>query len=263
MERMLVVIFDDEKKAYEGSRALYQLDLDGDISIYAEAVISKNTDGKLSVKQAADDFPIRTLGGTAMGSMLGLLGGPIGFGIGAVAGTFAGAMADLHVSGVDGEFLDDVAKSLKPGKYAVVADVSEEWVTPVDTRMEALGGVVLRTARSAVEREQVARQEATMRAELASLKAEHAKAKAESKKRLQSRIEQLEAKLQATLRRNQQQHEELKREMDAKVKAVQQRASKAQGDAKVALEARVAELRREYELRVTQRVPADAGGSHH
>jgi uncharacterized membrane protein len=263
MERMLVVIFDDEKKAYEGSRALYQLDLEGDISIYAEAVISKNTDGKLSIKQADGDFPIRTLGGTAIGSLLGLLGGPIGFGIGAVAGTFAGAMADLHVSGVDGEFLDDVAKSLKPGKYAVVADVGEEWVTPVDTRMEALGGSVYRTARSAVQHEQVARQEATMRAELASLKAEHAKAQAERKKRLQSRIERLEAKLQETLRRDQQQHEELKREMDAKVMAVQQRAAKAKGDAKVALEARVTELRSEYELRKTKRAAAEAAGGHH
>lgn len=261
MERMLVVIFDDEKRAYEGSRALSELDLEGEISIYAEAVISKNADGKLSIKQADGDFPIRTFGGTAMGSLLGLLGGPIGFGIGATAGAFAGALADLHVSGVDGEFLDDVSKALKPGKYAVVADVSEEWVTPVDTRMEALSGIVYRTARSAVEHDQIARQEAAMSAELASLKAEHAKAQAERKKRLQSRIEQLEAKLQAKLRRNEREREEFKRETDAKLKAVQHRAARAQGDAKVALEARAADLRREYELGKTKRAAAASG--HH
>ena len=246
MEKMLVVIFDDEKRAYEGSRALNQLDLEGNISIHAESVISKNADGKLTVKQADGDFPIRTLGGTALGALLGLLGGPIGLGIGATTGYFAGLVGDLRVAGVDGEFLDDVSKALKPGKYALVADVSEEWVTPVDTRMEELGGVVYRTACSAVEHEQTARREAMIRAELTSLKAEHAKAHAERRKELHSRIEQLEKNLQAKLQRDQQQREELKREMDAKVHAVQQRATKAQGDAKVALEARVAELRREF-----------------
>ncbi|MGA2841551.1 MAG: hypothetical protein ABSG18_15475 [Steroidobacteraceae bacterium] len=45
---------------------------------------------------------------------------------------------------VDTDFLTDVATALTPGKYAVVADVDEDWVTPVDTRMEAVGGVVFR-----------------------------------------------------------------------------------------------------------------------
>lgn len=263
MEKMLVVIFDDEKKAYEGSRALYQLDLEGNISIHAESVISKNTDGKLTVKEADGDFPIRTFAGTALGSLLGLLGGPIGLGIGAAAGGFAGIVGDIRAAGVDGEFLDDVSKALKPGKSAVIADVSEEWVTPVDTRMESLGGVVYRTARSGVEHEQIAREEATTRAEIAGLKAEHAKAQAERKKRMQSRIEQLEAKLEAKLRRQQQQREELKREMDAKVQAVQHRAAKAEGDAKVALEARASELRREYELGKAKQAAAGAPSGRH
>jgi hypothetical protein len=80
MEKLLVVIFDDEKKAYEGSRALSALDAEGSISIHSEAVVSKNADGKLSIKEADGDFPIRTLGGTALGSLAGLLGGPVGFG---------------------------------------------------------------------------------------------------------------------------------------------------------------------------------------
>jgi uncharacterized membrane protein len=258
VERMLVVIFDNEAKAYEGSRALYQLDQEGSISIYSEAVISKGADGKITTKQADGEYPIRTLAGTSLGSLLGLLGGPLGIGIGAAAGAFAGAMADVHVAGVDVDFLDEVSKALKPGKCAVVADVSEEWVTPVDTRMEALGGTVHRAARSSVEHERVERQEATMRAELASLKAEQAKAQTERKKRLQSRIEQLEAKLQATLQRDRQQREEREREMDAKLKSVQQRASKAHGDAKAALEARVAELRRDYEGSKTKRTSSGA-----
>jgi len=57
MERMLVVVFEDEKKTYEGSRALAALDSEGSISVYAEAIIRKNDDGTVTVKQIDDDFP--------------------------------------------------------------------------------------------------------------------------------------------------------------------------------------------------------------
>ena len=85
--------------------------------------------------------------GTAIGSLIGLLGGPIGLGIGATAGVLAGGVADLHAAGVRADFIDEVSAALTPGKYALAAEISEEWVTPVDTRMEALGGVVFRTPR--------------------------------------------------------------------------------------------------------------------
>src|SRR6516225_5915721 len=146
MERLLVVVFKDESRAYEGSRALSQLDGEGSIAIHAESVIRKNADGTATVKQAEGDFPIRTIGGTALGGLVGLLGGPAGAALGAAAGSAAGGISDLYAAGVDADFLDDVSATLRPGKCAVVADLSEEWVTPVDTRMETLGGIVFRTA---------------------------------------------------------------------------------------------------------------------
>ena len=261
MEKMLVVVFDNEKQAYEGSRALYQLDMEGTVSIHGESVISKKADGTLTVHEADGDFPIRTISGTALGSLIGLLGGPVGFGIGAAAGAFAGFLGDLRTAGVDGDFLDDVSKALQPGKSAVVADLSEEWVTPVDAQMEELQGVVFRTTRSAVEQEQIAREEANLRAEMAQLKAEHAQAKAERKQRLQSMVERLNTKLQAKLQKQQQQREELKREMDAKLHAIQERAAKVKGDAKAALESRIADLRRDYEVGKAKLTGSAAVGS--
>src|SRR5260370_26400633 len=115
---------------------------------------------------------MRTIGGTAIGSLIGLLGGPVGFGIGAAIGATTGIIGDLYVAGVNTGFLDDVSKALTPGRFAVLADVSEEWVTPVDTRMEAGGGVVLRTAKEHFEEEQWAREAATLRREIDPIKAE-------------------------------------------------------------------------------------------
>lgn len=229
MEKMLVVVFDNEMQAYEGSHALKQLDAEGSIAIHAESVVQKNADGTVSVKQAEGDFPIRTVGGTAIGSLVGLLGGPLGLGIGAAAGALAGAVADLNVAGVNADFLDEASRALTPGRCAVLADVSEEWVTPVDTRMEALGGVVLRAARTTVEHEQTAREKAELRAEIEALKAEQARAHAERKAKLQAKIDQLNAKLEKKLEEHKTRLEQMKRETEAKVHSLQQKAAKAQG----------------------------------
>ncbi len=247
MEKMLVVLFNNESKAYEGSRALKQLDAEGSMTIYAEAVIKKNADGTVAVKEVDDGFPIRTVGGTAIGSLIGLLGGPVGLGIGAAAGALAGGIGDLNAAGVDAEFLDDVAAALTPGACAVVADISEEWVTPVDTRMEALGGAVVRSARKSVEDQQRARDVAALRAEIDQLKAEHARAQADRKAKLQAKIQQLNVKLQAKLDQAKQRSEQIKSETEAKVQALQMKAEKAQGDIKATLEARAKRIREEYE----------------
>jgi uncharacterized membrane protein len=247
MEKMLVVVFDDEPKAYEGSHALKQLDAEGSITIYAESVIKKNADGTVTVKQVDDGFPLRTLAGTAIGSLLGLLGGPVGLGVGAAAGALAGSIGDLHVAGVDAEFLNDVAATLTPGKCGVIADVSEEWVTPADTRMEALGGTVFRAAIKSVEDEQRARDVAALRAEVDQLKAEHARAHADRKAKLQAKIDEFNAKLQAKLDQAKQRSEQIKSETEAKVQALQKKAEKAHGDIKATLDARVKQIRGEYE----------------
>jgi len=250
MEKMLVVIFDDESKAYEGSRALNQLDSEGSVTIHAEAVVTKNKDGTVTVKQTEGDFPIRTISGTAIGSLIGLLGGPAGLAVGALTGTMAGNLADLFVAGVDSDFLNDVSNVLTPGKYAIVADISEEWVTPVDTGMEGLNGVVFRTPRKSFEDAQRAGDLAELRAEIDQLKAEHARAKAERKAKLQAKIDNLNTRLQAKLQLAKQRSEQIKNETEAKVQALQKKAAKAQGDAKVAIDARVTEIRKKYEQSV-------------
>ena len=82
MEKMLVAVFDNESKAYEGSRALAQLDADGSIAVHAQAVIKKNPDGTATVKELNDEFPVGSVAGTTVGSLIGLLEGPVGLAVG-------------------------------------------------------------------------------------------------------------------------------------------------------------------------------------
>ena len=252
MEKMLVVVFDNETRAYEASRALNQLDIEGSIAVHAQSVISKEPNGTVKVKQTEGDFPIRTITGTAIGSLVGLLGGPVGVAVGASAGVLAGSFGDLYVAGVDSDFLTEVSAMLTPGKHAVVADISEEWITPVDTRMEALNGVVFRTTRKAFAQDQAAFAEAELRAEIQQLKAEHARAQAERKVKLQAKIDALNAKLQNKLEQAKQKSEQLRQETEAKVNALQKKAVKAQGEIKAVIDARVKEIRAQYDQAVAR-----------
>jgi uncharacterized membrane protein len=243
MDRMIVTVFDNESKAYEGVKALGQLDFEGSISLHAGAVIKKNTDGKVTIVETAGDFPVHTVGGTALGSLIGVLGGPIGFAIGATTGTLVGGLLDLDRAGVNGDFLSEVSSTLTPGKWAVVADVSEEWVTPLDTMMEALGGTVFRIARWSFEDDQDRRAAATLNADIAEIKAEIAVSRAEDKAKLQAKLDALEKKLQGKLDNVKLKSEQRKKEAQAKVQALKEKASKAKGDVKAKIEKRINEIK--------------------
>jgi uncharacterized membrane protein len=247
--KMIVAVFDNEKNAYEGSNALRELHAEGSISLYASAVIAKDTDGKVTIKQAAERGPVGTGVGLLTGSLIGLLGGPVGAAVGASAGTFGGVLYDLAKAGVGGEFLDEVSRELQPGKVAVVAEIQEEWLTPLDTRMEAIGGVVLRRAREDVVDAQIERDASTFKAELVALKAEHAQASKQAKAKLQAKINSAKAKLQATQDRAKMEAESAKREMEAKIESLKKQVAKAKGDAKAKLEARITEVQADHKRR--------------
>jgi uncharacterized membrane protein len=251
MERMVVVVFDDQKAAYEGYKALVQLDYEGSVSIHAGAVMKKNADGTVSVEQSGDDFPIRTFGGTAIGALIGLLGGPIGLAIGAAGGALVGSVADLDRAGVNTDFVTDASNKLTPGKWALVADISEEWVTPLDTRMEALGGTVFRSSRESFEDQRDASEIAAMKADLAQLKAEQGRSQAEHKVKLQKKIDNLRAKLQSKLDQAQRKSEARQKEAEAKIQALEKKAAKSKGEAKGAIEARISTIREQTKATTT------------
>jgi uncharacterized membrane protein len=222
---MLVVVFDKENRAYEGRNALLQLDAEGSITVFAHAVIARNADGTATAKQGNDSGPLGTLVGTSLGSLIGLLGGPAGLAIGATVGLLAGSTADLNNARIGSDFIDDVSKQLLPGKFAVLAEVQEDWTTPVDVRMEAIDGTVFRRALSDVTHTVNEEEIAAMKADLAQIKAEHAKARADRKAKLQEKISQLESKIQASMEKAKERRHAAELQAKAKVEALKAKAA--------------------------------------
>ena len=231
MERMLVVVFENESKAYEGTKVLRQLDLDGSITVYAHAVVVKKPDGAVIARERDDQGPYGLLVGTALGALLGALGGSAGLAIGATAGLLAGGAADFHNARVGEDFIDDVAKALSPNGAAVVAEIGENATGPVDAQMEAIGGTVFRRALSEVKHTVHEEHLAAIKADLAQMKAEHAQVRVQRKARLQEKINQLESRLQAQLQKDKERREAAEREAAAKVELLQKKAAAAKANA--------------------------------
>ncbi len=252
MDKILVVVFDSESKAYEGSQALQELQNEGSINLYAKAVIAKDATGKVTVKQSGDMGPVGTAVGLLTGSLIGLLGGPVGVAIGVTVGTSGGMLYDLAQLGVGEDYLDEVGKSLLPGKAAVVAEAWEEWMLPVDNKMEALGGVVFRSTRMDFVDDQMEKDVDALNADLDELDAEFAQASAEAKKKLQTRIDNTKAKLQAAQDAMQARLASSQKETEAKVQSLEAQTAKARGERKAKLEKRIAELKADQKRRSDQ-----------
>ena len=249
MSKMMVAVFDDEKKAFQASKALLDLHRDGNITAYAGAVVARDADGRVTVKDEADEGPIGTALGMMTGALVGLIAGPEGMVVGAALGSMMGMTADLINLGVGADFVDEVADHLAPGKVALVAEIDEYWTTPVDTKMEELGGTIIRRNRIDVEDEQIERDIAALEDEYQALKAELEETHEENKAKVQAKLDATKAKIEAAGDRAKAKLDSLEKEGEAKIKAVEKQIADAKAETKEKLEQRKAALKADYDKR--------------
>ena len=249
MNKMLVAVFETEASAFEGLSALRNLHKDGDITLYASAVVVKDAAGKIAVKQAADEGPVGTAVGLVTGSLIGLLGGPAGVAIGASIGSLGGLVFDIDRSGVDVKFLDEVSAALSPGKSAVLAEVEETWTTPADTRLHKLGGTVFRRLRSEVVEDQLMRESAAFEADLKALQEDLKHADAETRAAIQKDIQQVKLQIQMLQEQAKKRLDQAKAETDARLQSLRDQAKQSSDRAKRRIDKRMTEVKADFELR--------------
>ena len=247
--KILVSVFDSEQAAFEGLTALKDLHRDGDITLYASSVVAKDASGTASVRQRADNGPLGTLVGMVTGGLIGLLGGPVGVAVGAYVGGFGGLMYDLLNVGVGMDFVDEVSASLTPGKAAVVADVDEVWVTPIDTRLGALGGTTFRRFRGEAVDAELIRETESTRTELEQLRAELRETSGEAKANVETAIDGQRRKLQGLVDRVDTTLAQQKAEFEARLATLREQQAKARASQRQRIDARMDELKASHEAR--------------
>jgi uncharacterized membrane protein len=249
MSKYIVCVFENGKAANEGVRAVRQLDDEGSITVYEGAIISKDEKGAIRIEDSKVDGPIGTLTGMLLGGLIGILGGPVGLVMGAAAGSLSGLFVDMYSVGVSSQFLEEVEQNLTPGKYAVVAEIAEGWTTPLDTRMEELGGKVYRSWRIDVEDEQIERDIQATNREFKELKEEWNQATDEAKNKLKAKMDATRDKMKALDDRAKKKAEALKKQAEAKINKLNEQRAKIKEDFKKKLEKTRDELKADYEQR--------------
>lgn len=249
MNKTLVAIFDNEDAAFNGLTALKELHRNGDITLYDSAVITKSMMGETRIVKAPDDTPTGTFLGMFLVALVGALGGPIGIAVGAASGTLVGATTDMFRDSVDYGFVDQVREAMTLGKVAVVADVEETWVTPVDLTITEQGGIVFRRLRHEVVEDQLAREHAEFEEELKELKKDLATATSETKAKVQARIASVEKSINETRAQAAARAKKLAAEWAAKREAMENQLKEANIRERARIKDQMDKARKEFEIR--------------
>jgi type I site-specific restriction endonuclease len=163
--------------------------------------------------------------------------------------TLIGAAFDLTEEGIAQDFVEEAGAGLETGKAALIAEIDEQWQVPLDTRMEALGGNLLRQTRTQIEDAYAERAVQAAERELAALEAE-------TVAHVQPQADKLQAKIDAAQRKLQAKQSELAAKMQAvedegnrKIAVLEAQLATATAESKAVLQERLAEVRSEYSRR--------------
>lgn len=118
MSNLIVITFDNPDEAGKVRQAIRTVQKQGNISLDDSAVIVKDADGKVKIKDEIDrGVKVGAAGGGLLGLLIGSVFFPIaGLVIGVAGGALAGRMADL---GIQKSFIEDVTNALAPGTSAL------------------------------------------------------------------------------------------------------------------------------------------------
>jgi uncharacterized membrane protein len=141
MSHILVITFDDEKQAVSVLESLKNLEHKSLLSIKDAAVIVKDADGKVQIKNMVETgVKWGALGGSALGLLIGGLLFPVaGVLIGAAAGALIGKTFE---TGVDKKFIQEVRDSLTPSSSAILFIIGSENVDALIAVLEPYSGKI-------------------------------------------------------------------------------------------------------------------------
>jgi uncharacterized membrane protein/sporulation protein YlmC with PRC-barrel domain len=145
---LLAKVFDGPEEAGEALKAVQALQKEGVLKLRNAAVLVKEEDGKLALKETGDlDVKGGRLFGAITGGLIGLLGGPIGVIVGAAAGAGVGGLAAKKIDlGFSDEFLETFQQRLQPGNSALIVLVEGKSIEQVTQAWAEEEGIILRQA---------------------------------------------------------------------------------------------------------------------
>lgn len=142
--QLIVAAFNDEEAARQALDQLKMAQAEGLIDIQDAAVLRKDHDGKLHIKETSDWGTGRgaAIGGVA-GAAVGLIAGPALLVPVAVGALIGGLSAKWRDSGQRDDQLEQLGKDLKPGSSAIIVVAGDASVEQVKEAFQEAGGDAL------------------------------------------------------------------------------------------------------------------------
>ena len=134
--QVIVAAFDGMDSAKEAFEDLKQLEKEKSIKIENAAILRKDHDSKLHIRDVKDMTGTRgaVLGGVT-GAVVGVITGPVGW-VALGGAAIGGLVAKLKDGGFDNSRLEQWGDRLQPGTSALVAVVDQIWVREVEAALK-------------------------------------------------------------------------------------------------------------------------------
>jgi uncharacterized membrane protein len=125
---VILAVFEDETTASKAYKDLQKAEKDKKVDLENIVLISKEADGKINLKEAAEKIAGEASIGALVGGALGLLAGPVGvITLGAAGAALGGISAKLDDVGFDDESLKMLGEKLEPGNSAILAVLESQY----------------------------------------------------------------------------------------------------------------------------------------
>ncbi|HEV2528420.1 MAG TPA: DUF1269 domain-containing protein [Thermomicrobiales bacterium] len=142
MADAIAILFNNDEDGVLALRDLRTLETAGRLSLADTAVVARNPEGQLYVRNELDSG---TETGMTVGALVGALFGPLGLVAGVVGG---GAIGGQTENKVDDDFVNEVEQSIGPDRSALFLAIKEAEADALISTFSAYQGRILRSTLS-------------------------------------------------------------------------------------------------------------------
>jgi uncharacterized membrane protein len=143
MNQLIVIAFDHLEDARKAMKGLRDLEHRGLVQFEDTAIVERDLDGKVHVRnEVSGTTETAAVVGAILGGLLTFVFPPVGIVVGAALGAAVGASMG---TGVSGDFVDQVKKTLAPGRSALFLVVRRSEADAVMAALRDYHGDVIQT----------------------------------------------------------------------------------------------------------------------
>jgi uncharacterized membrane protein len=143
MNQLIVVAFNNLQDARDAMKRLRTLEAEGRVRFEDTAIIERDLDGSAHVKnEVSGTTETAAVIGAVIGGLVGFVFPLAGIALGAALGAAVGSMME---TGVSDDFVDEVKRTLRPGRSALFLVVKEADADATMAALRPFEGEVIQT----------------------------------------------------------------------------------------------------------------------